>query len=659
MSAITEKFSEEERLILLELQHQAQSLAMVETEFSSDDDDDVEIMKTFTASKFAPGANNSGPVKSPRRAHRTPVSLPSNIVGFGSAFSSNLQSNSNNVQHHNVTGLGRFGGAWNGSQMDADTTQSFGFRAPVPLNNGPQNTVFGGHVGGFGCPDNGFSNGGFGRSTIGEPFGQRSVGFGHQDAAGPATGRVGSFGGFGQQNNRFGVMSGGNGFGNGANSGFGVSNQGRFSGSNTGAFSQQQNTNGFNKSNIHQFGSQVSNSGFRSTPVPAFGSPACANVNQSSGFNGNQNIGDDNVPFTIGGKKVVANAKSPVTPANQSNAPFRIGGKDVTPDTPTPSKRSLRKNTTKFKGMDQNELGRIWESTTGNQTQRLQRMYEFFLSHAHQQQKDFITGKNDQFLDELDEEDQRIVRQKKEKWQKKTGKTPVGKEAQNNQTLQPGCSFANRVTDTKPNNPGRVPQTPPGSQKSATGNQGNNRGQKQYPNKEAKSIGAFSQNPRNVFATGNRGQPNSLDGFQTSTSCGFDTGPTLIAPRNTEPSALTSSRWAKDAKAENRKPTPTPSIQKTYNQLHANLTALNRDYHANINAHKTAKIQQPAFHSTKCTEESCGMLYHIWNITVQIERAKSEMAELQSKFALQNPNMDSFNTHRMTIQIEDDSDDSL
>ncbi|KAF3929668.1 hypothetical protein AA313_de0202054 [Arthrobotrys entomopaga] len=691
MAAITEKFSEQERLFLLELQHEAQSLAIAETEFSSDDEDDAEIMKTFTTSRFAPGASNSGPIQSPKRPNRPPLPIPSSITALESAFGPNSQMHSNSVQHHSNTGFGWFGGAGNGNgnQMDVGATKSFGFGASpvVPFSNGPQDTGFGGPVGGFGNPDNGFgtSSGGFGGSNTGG-WGQQSIGFGAQNHSGTgfgqATGGYGGFGGFDQSNNGFGVPSGNGGFGsqpsggfgNGGNGGFGGQTQGGFGFSNTGTFGNQQNISGFNNANANQFGAQASQSG--QPPVPAFSNPSHTYVNHSGGFNssftghfgqqqqqcskGNPDNGKNIIPaFTIGGKKVDVDANVPFTPPRPNNAAFKVGGKDVIPDLPTPSTKSGRKGRDKFKGMDQNELGRMWNSTTGNQTQRLQQMYEYFWNHAHQLQKDFITGKNDQLLNELDEEDQKIVQQKRQKWQQKTGNTPAGKKGQNNQSTQSGKSFANRVTDPKSNNQGRVLQNQGGQKRGGQNNQGNNRGQSQPTNKERKHVGVFSLDPRNVLAAASQTKPGLSESFRASTSCGFNTSPSPMPMRHDQPSALTSSQWANDPKTENQKPTPTPSIQATYNQLHADLTVLNGNYQANVNTHKAAKIQQPAFHSTKCTEQSCGILYNIWHLTTQIERVKREMAELQNKYTLQNPNVDSFSKHRVNVQIDEDSDESL
>ncbi|EPS35301.1 hypothetical protein H072_11356 [Dactylellina haptotyla CBS 200.50] len=454
--------TENERLALLDLQHQAQNLAMAnEWDFSSDSED-ANLLQTVHASKFAPVDEFDGSTVA-EDSSRQDQQLPfSNELGAtagqfafeannpGTAFMPQGQSGAgfgntlNFGQPSTSTGFGGFGKTNAGNQSifnqpDGDTANPF---APKPKTTG-----FGNSSGGFGSQQ----QGGFGVQNSGFGFGnsnQPAFAFGQPTSLGmkPA---FGGFGGFGSHNTR--------GFGNQASIG-GL---------------QNENTRGFGQPNTPAFGSQ-SNALVFGQPVPsAFGKQPTNVFGQTSSNDHGSNRTDSppsTMTFRIGGKLFRADPTVPASPSQPEVMAFKVGGKTFTADrsgspvetnhydSPCPPAKALtqelpkgpsnilaggkegpksafsaaptpiKKGQGKQNFMDPAVLEKAWLSTTGTEVERIQQMFKIFVQDAYDQTKAFVTGQNDDYIKDLDAEAQKTLQKKRETWKEKVARKS-GKQA--------------------------------------------------------------------------------------------------------------------------------------------------------------------------------------------------------------------------------------
>ncbi|KAF3922239.1 hypothetical protein ABW20_dc0101398 [Dactylellina cionopaga] len=298
----------------------------------------------------------------------------------------------------------------------------FGFNPLVPFSNGPKNGSFGSNnVGGFGGNNQSRNTG-----TVIPAFGQTST-LGSQQG-------FGGFGGFGNQgiggfeNQNFGSSNSTNGFGMQNNTGFG--NQGSFSNQNVGGTLQAQNPGGFT--------SQPAGNGFAQYVITGFENSSSTDSSQNTRFGQqSQNMPEfdqkngGNMTFRIGGKISAPNPQIAPSPSQPEILSFKFGGNMFTadlsntpmgrkkkeiavasPETPMPKSAkggpetdftpptnkeaqsafgrpielpipmkpaftpsSDRKNRRPQAQMDPQALQEVWESTTGTEVERLQKMF--------------------------------------------------------------------------------------------------------------------------------------------------------------------------------------------------------------------------------------------------------------------------------------------
>ncbi|KAF3939108.1 hypothetical protein ABW19_dt0206686 [Dactylella cylindrospora] len=592
--AFSRKWTEEERHRLLELEHAAQSAALREDwDFSSDSDDDgTVLLQDVTQSKFAPTA---------QRAENEKQAVGG---GFGDGFGGN----SGQTQAFGSFITNAFGGnpgknyssgfgvtAFSGFGLNPQT--GFGTPSTTPVTSPDPSNLF---------------------SSLNNPLLQTTVGFGQPPT--PAS--------FGTQ--PAGLRNFSTGFGQTFNGG-----------------PQQVVGSGFGASTWQNSLPPAAQSA--PPPVTSFAIGGKVFTNESM-----------NEP-----KRRQKSGNTPATPAAPAfpEALFSIGGKTFNANDKSsqkarvPSSFHSRKSSQSQQSQRlsvEQDLERLWESTTGDENDRFKQMFDIFLNRARDSQKDYIRGRKHEFegyATEFQGSDRKRLEEKKQQYensksrrrrgrrknagqsegynnfqnanhnkdhqQPSKGSPPTfhGKDAQTHLKHSGAFGGAHSPTESDPRfqrgffgqpvnilsqqNPGAQEITKMGftvtSGVSSQQASGNPFGQPQHPNQSSQT--GISPWVQSVPAA----MPPTL--FAIGSSCGFDTSST---PKPQVPSALASSRWSVQPQTiQAPQPSlpaqvplvslvnglPTPEIVQHYTALHGNLSSVNDQMRTLLAQHHELKSQ--------------------------------------------------------------------